>query len=430
MKKFFFIKVILPVLLFSTVSKCVYCQEMIVKEGDDWQYYDDEAAPPKEWKKLSALSGNWKIGASPLGYGDDRINTVISFGDDPRNKHITKYFKKTFRIENPYKHLIYKLNVQRDDGIVIYLNGHEILRNNMPEGEINNTTKASSLIISDFNEEFFHTKLLSPDELITGVNTISASVHQTRSSSSDCLFNLELIGVDNAEMLPILLKELTIKNLNLNIEVKEINHKLELEKKDLRFEFLEQSYKNVKTTIYIISALFFISTFFLYYVWKTSINKERKFSEKILELKELGYSKDREMMNISLNSLYNQQYLKEIKRELEGNFKGDEQSIKTAVKKIISQIEYNLNHDDDWENLKKHFNAVHSGFCNKLVKIHPSLSDVELRHCIFIKLHMHTKEIATILHIDPRSVQTSRYRIKKKMNINEGTELRDYLLKL
>jgi DNA-binding CsgD family transcriptional regulator len=49
---------------------------------------------------------------------------------------------------------------------------------------------------------------------------------------------------------------------------------------------------------------------------------------------------------------------------------------------------------------------------------------------MFIKLHLQTKEIAKILLIDPRSVQTARYRIKKKMNLDEDIDLRAYLLKI
>jgi len=49
---------------------------------------------------------------------------------------------------------------------------------------------------------------------------------------------------------------------------------------------------------------------------------------------------------------------------------------------------------------------------------------------MFIKTHLQTKEIARILLIDPRSVQTSRYLIKKKMGLEETIDLREYLLDL
>ncbi len=65
------------------------------------------------------------------------------------------------------------------------------MRNNMPEGDIDYNTKASSLIFSSEKEVIFHSIILSPDDFVEGVNCISASVHQARAISSDCLFNLE-----------------------------------------------------------------------------------------------------------------------------------------------------------------------------------------------------------------------------------------------
>ena len=40
------------------------------------------------------------------------------------------------------------------------------------------------------------------------------------------------------------------------------------------------------------------------------------------------------------------------------------------------------------------------------------------------------KEIARILNIDPRSVQTARYRIKKKLDLSEEQDLRSFLITL
>ena len=419
---FYFLRVLINLLFFTVCSNHILGQTKIITTGDEWQYFDTEVEPPKGWEKYSTLTDNWKKGISPLGYGSSIIVTNISFGDDPESKHITKYFKKTFIVDDPYAHLIYKLNVQRDDGIVVYLNGREIMRDNMPDGEIINTTTASSLIFTSTTEKIAHTKLLSPDDFNEGINTISASVHQARKISSDCIFNLELIGGSSSEMIPLLFKEQAIKNLNLNIKLKEVNHKLDIEKKDLQFQQLEQSKNIIKTSLLVVSLLLLLATICLIYFWISFINKEKR-------LKEITQNKDREMMNVSLNLLNNQQFLKELKRDIENNIKEDVSTIKKELKRTITRIDYNLDHEDDWENLKKHFNSVHIGYVDKLIKMHPSLTDIELRHCIFIKLHMQTKEIANILHIDPRSVQASRYRLKKKMNLDENTDLKEYLLK-
>ena len=131
-------------------------------------------------------------------------------------------------------------------------------------------------------------------------------------------------------------------------------------------------------------------------------------------------------MTLSTRLLYNKQYFKEIKIDLKG-LKTDDS---TTIKSINHQINSVLNKDDEWEALEKHFNTICSGFYSKLLKNHPTLTEIELRHCMFIKMHLLTKEVAKILLVDPRSVQTARYRIKKKLELGENDDLRDYLLKV
>lgn len=422
------LKTTLITVLFITVGlNFAAAQTKIISEGDKWRYYDDKAPPPDGWINSGTVDINWKKGKTPLGYGDDRIQTIISYGDDKDKKHITKYFQKTFRIEDPYEYLTYELKIQRDDGIVVYLNGQEILRNNMPDGKINNNTKALDLIISDVTEGYIYRKLLLSEDLVAGNNTISASVHQTRESSSDCLFNLELVGDNNPNMIPLVLKERTIKNLHLDLKVKELNHKLELEKRDSQLGFLKHVKNNYKIALYSICILFLIAILGLLYIFSSHKKKQKKLTQNINDLKEAIINKDRELMSSSLNTVQNQQFLKELKDILSNTTSEDLTTIKIDLKKVIRKIDYTLNHDDDWTNLLSHFNAVHTGFLGKLMKLHPALSEIEQRHCIFIKLHMQTKEIAQILHIDPKSVQVARYRIKKKMSLSETIDLRTYL---
>ncbi len=402
-------------------------QEKIIKTGSKWQYYDRGSAPEEGWEEHANLKQNWKTGPSPFGYRAKIEATTISYGDDPEKKYITSYFKKTFRIENPYEYLIYELNYQRDDGIVIYLNGNEIVRNNMPDGIITNSTPAIGLISLSKEELRIHTRLLSPDDFIIGVNTLSVSVHQGSSRSSDCLFNLELIGNNNTEMIPLLLKERTIKNLNLDVKVKELNHKRDLEKKALQLEFLEQLKNNFKISTYITGVLFLFSLFGLGYLLWFYRKKMNILTKTVRNLKETIITKDRKLMSSSLSTVHNQQFLKELKDILTDSVSEDTAMIKKEVKNVIRKIDYNIDNDEEWLNLLNHFNSVHSGYINRLLKLYPSLSETEQRHCIFIKLHMQTKEIAQILHIDPRSVQASRYRIKKKMSLDDSVNLISYL---
>jgi len=405
----------------------VHAQEKIIREGDSWFYYDSNTPPDNDWFRNNAVEKKWKSGISPLGYGDSVVRTVLDFGKDKKNKPITTYYKKTIILEDPFQFLLYKLNIQKDDGIVVYLNGSEIARIDMPDGAIDHNTTARGLIVSGKMEEYVHTIILTPDNLKPGLNTISASVHKARAYSEDCIFNLEMIGENDPKLLPLLLKEGSFENLQLHSEIKELNAKLEIEKKELQLDFIDQSRRNILIILIFISILLLVLLVGFYFLKKSFEAKESKFINQELKLLETIKDKDQEMMSLSINSLNSQQYLKELKKDLDKIILDDLKSIPKNIKNITSQLEYSLGVDDDWENLKKHFNAVHSGFIEILVNKHATLSETEIRHCVFMKLQLQTKEIARILHIDPRSVQASRYRIKKKMDLLEGLDLREYL---
>ncbi len=408
----------------------LYClpinaQDTIISEGQEWFYYDLEKPLPSTWYLEKNIEKFWKKGVSPLGYGDDLVKTTISYGNDENNKHITKYFFKKFLIDDPYSYLIYKINFQRDDGIVIYLNGQEIARNNMPNGIITNKTQANALVFNSKSAKVKYTKLVWPNDLLHGENIISASVHQARETSSDCLFNLELIGSNDSETIPMLLKEHTIDNLKLNLKLNELNHKQEAKNLESHIDDLNWT-KNIFGIIIFLCFIALLTLTVWIMIKQKKLNlKIKTLVENITQLKETNKQKDSEIMNLSLKALNDKQFIKGIKKEIEESLKTTTNN--RALKQVVTKIDYNLGFEDEWSNLKKHFNEVHLGYVDNLTAKYPSLTDIELRHCIFMKLHMQTKEIANILNIDPRSVQAARYRLKKKMNLDENTDLKTFL---
>lgn len=420
MNKLNIFKIITSLFLFFHVYN-LSSQEIIIKNEDSWQYYD-KGYLEDNWIDLLDFS-NWKSGKSPLGYGDNKIFTKLSFGGNKEKKHTTKYFKKKILIKN--KHVAYEFRIQRDDGAVVYVNGKEIFRDNMPNTTISNKTLAMSTIKNKqehlFKQHFFDNSIFK-----NGENIISVSIHQAYINSSDCIFSLELIGHNNPDVLSFVLENKNKTNQELESKIRDLNAKFEYEKILIQKEGLASTNYNLKVLVYLISILFIMALIGYYFILEKykKINLEKK--EKIALLNIESLKKDKEMITLSTNLLHHKQYFKEIKADLKG-IKTDD---KATTKGIVKQIDYVLQRDEDWVILKQHFSAVYTNFYDTLVAKHPTISETELRHCMFIKLHMQTKEIAKILLIDPRSVQTARYRIKKKMNLGEDKDLREYLLNL
>jgi hypothetical protein len=84
--------------------------------------------------------------------------------------------------------------------------------------------------------------------------------------------------------------------------------------------------------------------------------------------------------------------------------------------------------DKDWKMLISNFEEVHPGFFKKLTDTYPLLSPNDIKHCACIKMNFDTKEIARFFNIKMSSVQISRVRLKKKMNLSDSVDLRTFLL--
>lgn len=166
--------------------------ETPIPKGSTWMYLDDGTDQGTEWKELSYDASSWKLGIAQLGYGDDGEETVIGFGSDEENKHLTTYFRRFIEVDKAeLQPLSMDFELRRDDGAVVYLNGKEIYRTNMPNGAIHYDTKASA-VTANKGEKAFYRFSADTKDLLQGTNLIAVEVHQQNDSISDMSFELEL----------------------------------------------------------------------------------------------------------------------------------------------------------------------------------------------------------------------------------------------
>jgi hypothetical protein len=166
----------------------------LVAANSTWRYLDDGSDQGTEWLDDGFIDLLWPSGPGTLGYGDSGLATTLSFGGSSQNKHLTYYFRKSFNVANPAAFANLRLRTVFDDGIVVYLNGAEIYRNNMPAGAVTYLTQASSTTdAGDYVEQ-----TVSLANLVAGENIIAAEIHQANRTSSDIAFDLALDGVAQA----------------------------------------------------------------------------------------------------------------------------------------------------------------------------------------------------------------------------------------
>lgn len=161
-----------------------------IAEGATWKYLDNGSDQGTSWIAPAFNDSSWASGPAQLGYGDDGEVTTISYGGNSANKHITYYFRHSFNVASPAAWTNLLLSVRRDDGIIVYLNGTEVYRNNMPAGAVTYTTPASDTA-SDDGDDWLSANV-SNSLLVAGANVIAAEVHQESPGSSDVTFALKL----------------------------------------------------------------------------------------------------------------------------------------------------------------------------------------------------------------------------------------------
>ena len=157
----------------------------IISQNSNWKYYDSGGLSGSSWTTLSYNDASWSSGNGILGFGDGPTTTLTS-------GNITYYFRKTFNITDTTQWADLDLDMIRDDGAVVYLNGTEVWRDNMPSGTITSATLASSTVSGSDESTYFNENIAN--NLLTGSNIIAVEIHQRSAGSSDISFDLSLVG--------------------------------------------------------------------------------------------------------------------------------------------------------------------------------------------------------------------------------------------
>jgi hypothetical protein len=163
----------------------------LVPAGSTWKYLDDGSNQGTAWRAPGFDDSSWASGPALLGYGKGDEATVVSFGPNPSQKWLTTYLRSTFTVEEASAVQSLLLRVMRDDGAVVYINGTEVTRTNMPAGTITWQSFASTNVGSPADRQW-NDVAVPTSVLVNGVNTIAVEVHQNYRSSGDLAIDVAL----------------------------------------------------------------------------------------------------------------------------------------------------------------------------------------------------------------------------------------------
>ena len=145
----------------------------LVAKRSVWKWFADGTDPLLDWEQPGFDDSSWEEGAGVLGYGNENGQaTTLPFGPSSTTKWTGSFFRRAFTLANPTQFPTLRLEVLRDDGVIVYLNGHEVFRDNLPPGPVSYSTQANDATEpNDYIVRNLDVATALPDGLlVTGTN--------------------------------------------------------------------------------------------------------------------------------------------------------------------------------------------------------------------------------------------------------------------
>jgi DNA-binding CsgD family transcriptional regulator len=136
-----------------------------------------------------------------------------------------------------------------------------------------------------------------------------------------------------------------------------------------------------------------------------------------------------ELATATMHLLNKNEFISSIKTQLSQLAKKNKvEEVNLALQQISKEIENNISGDSDWEHFQFHFDRVHGDFISRLKLNFTELSPQETKLCAYLRLNLSSKEIAQLLNISVRGVEISRYRLRKKLQLDRNQNLQEFIL--
>ncbi len=165
---------------------------------------------------------------------------------------------------------------------------------------------------------------------------------------------------------------------------------------------------------------------------KSLLFKTQQLDQNKSEFEENISEKNRKLMGkeIGATKLVNEvKNLRQIVNECRIELRKENESSKVLRK--LQMLERNISklsaEDDSLDDFKEMLETVDPVFYKRLSEISPNLTPNEMKNCAFIKMNLDNYEVSRILNVELKSLQMTRYRLKKKLNLDKSVSLREFI---
>ncbi len=163
---------------------------LLFKAESTWHYLPGPLETPVEWTVADHDDQDWETAQAPIGVGTN-VNTELENASAVQ----TIYMRSSFALTRSSEVLYLVMRLRRDDGAVVYLNGEEIYRVGMLEGETPGTSTPAAFAVEGEWEEVYAETLVWPTHLQDGRNQLALEVHRASDGDGDLFADLELAAI-------------------------------------------------------------------------------------------------------------------------------------------------------------------------------------------------------------------------------------------
>lgn len=163
--------------------------------------------------------------------------------------------------------------------------------------------------------------------------------------------------------------------------------------------------------------------------------KKREIKE--LKNQQLQYElrhKSQELASSTMNLIRKNEILLEIvetinKTSEDIQHNSDQNLVVKRLANLERNIRQNIQNDDNWKKFEKNFDLVYENYLKRLGTQFPDINITDKKICAYIKMGLSSKDMAPLLNMSVRSIETNRYRIRQKLRLDREVNLADFLQK-
>jgi DNA-binding response OmpR family regulator len=173
---------------------------------------------------------------------------------------------------------------------------------------------------------------------------------------------------------------------------------------------------------------------------KGELEKSLEIKSQQLDTNEEEHQKNinevkRKLMTLELDNTKVSNHLKAFHSSLEECYnelrsENNESLVLRKLRQLMRNVQAISLEDQSWTEFKEVFESLDHKFFDKLNERNPKLTSLDLKHCAYIKMNLDNYEVANIFNVELKSLQMTRYRLKKKLALGSEESLREFLMKV